>query len=88
MAAEENEGNDVDAAEDGNGDSDNVEDVNDDQNVPTNKHSGSDNAVSNLKRHLNYSLAKQAPYQNITVDKIILKFGTLDFISALTTFLR
>ena len=88
MAAEENEGNDVDAAEDGNGDSDNVEDVIDDQNVPTNKPSGSDNAVSNLKRHLNYSLAKRAPYQNITVDKIILKFGTLDFISALTTFLR
>ena len=40
------------------------------------------------KSDLNYSLAKQPPYQNITVDKILLKSGTIDFISALSTFVR
>ena len=45
-------------------------------------------AVNNneSKSDLNYSLAKRPPYQNITVDKILLKFGTIDFISALSTF--
>lgn len=37
---------------------------------------------------LNYSLAKRPPFQNITVDNIRLKFGAIDFISALSTFLQ
>jgi hypothetical protein len=36
----------------------------------------------------NYSLAKRPPFQNLTVDNILLKFGAIDFISALSTFLR
>jgi hypothetical protein len=40
------------------------------------------------KSDLNYSLAKRPPYQNISVDNILLKFGTIDFISALSTFLH
>ena len=47
-------------------------------------------AVNNdeSKLDLNYSLAKRPPYKNITVDKILLKFSTIDFISALSTFVR
>jgi hypothetical protein len=36
----------------------------------------------------NYSLAKRPPFQNLTVDNILLKFGAIDFISALSTILR
>ena len=36
---------------------------------------------------LNYSIAKRPPFPNLTVDKIHLKFGAIDFISALSTFL-
>jgi hypothetical protein len=35
-----------------------------------------------------YFVAKRPPFQNITVDKLILNFGAIDFISALSTFLR
>ena len=38
--------------------------------------------------NLNYTLAKRPPFQNITVDNILLKFGAFDFISALSTFLH
>ena len=34
-----------------------------------------------------YSLAKQPPYANLTVEKITQKFGTTKFLPALTTFL-
>ena len=37
---------------------------------------------------VNYFVAKRPPFQNITVDKLILNFGTIDFIPALSTFLR
>jgi hypothetical protein len=40
------------------------------------------------KADIHYSLAKQPPYQNLTVDNILNKFGAIDFISALFTFLR
>jgi hypothetical protein len=36
----------------------------------------------------NYSLAKRPPFQNLTVNNILLKFGAIDFISALSTFLH
>ena len=58
--------------------------IDDDQNqldVSTNKQ-----ADSELDSH--YSVAKQPPYQNLTVDNILLKFGAIDFISTLSTFLR
>lgn len=82
VAAEKNEENDEAAAEDDNGD--NEENVIDDQhqhrlNVSTNK---------DFKRNLNYSLATRPPYQKTTVDKIVLKYGAIDFISTLSTFLR
>ena len=35
-----------------------------------------------------YSLTKQPPYHNITVDKILCKFSVIDFTSALSTFLH
>ena len=35
-----------------------------------------------------YSLAKQPPYDNITVDNILCKFSAIDFTSALSTFLH
>jgi hypothetical protein len=65
------------------------DDVIDDQlehqgNVTTNKQAESEMDFSTK----NYSLAKQPPYQNITVDNILLKFGAIDFISALSVFLR
>jgi hypothetical protein len=66
-------------------DGDDMEDVIDDQNrsnEATNKH------ATDFESNFNYSLAKQPPYQNITVDKIVLKFGAIDFISTLSTFLR
>lgn len=44
--------------------------------------------ATNKQTHFNYSLAKQPPYQNLTVNNIILKFGAIDFVSALSTFLR
>ena len=44
--------------------------------------------INKQQRDFNYSIAKQPPYQNITVDNIILKFGAIDFVSALSTFLR
>ena len=34
-----------------------------------------------------YSLAKQPPYQNLTVDTLINTFGTVNFLSALSDFL-
>ena len=37
---------------------------------------------------MRYSLAKQPPHQNLTVEKITLNFGTTDFLPALTKFLR
>lgn len=37
---------------------------------------------------VNYFLTKCPPFQNITVNIIHLKFGAIDFISALSTFLR
>ena len=75
----------TEVSEDSDGD---VEDVIDDQlehrgNVTTKKHAESEMDFSTK----NYSLAKQLPYQNITVDNIISKFGAIDFISALSTFL-
>jgi hypothetical protein len=54
------------------------------------EHHGNNKATNkqDSKSELNYSLAKRPPYQNLTVDKILLKFGTIDFISVLSTFLH
>ena len=38
--------------------------------------------------NITYSLAKQPPYANLTVEKLTQKFGTTKFLPALTTFLR
>ena len=38
--------------------------------------------------NITYSLAKQPPYTNLTVEKLTQKFGTTKFLPALTTFLR
>ena len=35
-----------------------------------------------------YSLVKQPPYKNLTVDTLINTFGTVNFLSALSDFLR
>jgi hypothetical protein len=91
VVAEENEESEAMAAEEsvsGADDDADVEDVIDDQNrlnmnTSANKHCG-----CNSKRRLNYCLTKRPPYQNTTVDKIVLDFGATDFISALSTFLR
>ena len=42
------------------------------------------------QRYINitYSLPKRPPYQNLTVEKLTQNFGTLNFLPALTTFLR
>ena len=79
VVAEENEESEVVAADD---DVD-VEDVIDDQN-----RLNINTSTNHSKRRLNYCLAKRPPYQNTTVDKIVLDFGATDFISALSTFLR
>ena len=42
----------------------------------------------NFNNRLKYSLAKRPPHQNITVEKLTQKFGTVNFLSALTSFLR
>jgi hypothetical protein len=41
-----------------------------------------------VESELPYSVAKRPPYQKLTVDNILLKFGAVDFISSLSTFLR
>ena len=74
----------VEAEKDEDYDGDNQENVINDQldcNVSTNKQADSESDS-------NYSVAKQPPYQNLTVDNILLKFGAVDFISTLSTFLR
>ena len=38
--------------------------------------------------NITYSLAKQPPHSNLTVEKLTQKFGTTKFLPALTTFLR
>ena len=78
----------VRATEDSEDSDGNVEDVIDDQlehrgKMTTNKHAESEMDFSTK----NYSLTKQPPYQNITVNNIISKFSAIDFISALSTFL-
>ena len=40
------------------------------------------------KSNFNYSLAKQPPHQNLTVEQVTQKFGTLNFLPAFSTFLR
>ena len=40
------------------------------------------------KLNLYYSLAKQPPHQNLTVEKLTQNFGTTNFLPALTNFLR
>ena len=41
------------------------------------------NANSHDKLNFNYSLAKQPPHQNLTVEQVTQKFGTLNFLPAL-----
>jgi hypothetical protein len=38
--------------------------------------------------NIRYSLAKQPPHQNLTVEKLTQDFGTINFLPALSTFLR
>ena len=64
--------------EDGDG-QDDVDDQNQ-GNMTTNKQ-------TDFESGLRYSVAKKPPYQNLTVDNIHLKFGAIDFIPALSTFL-
>ena len=47
-----------------------------------------DNITHSRDHKLRYSLAKQPPHQNLTVEKITQNFGTTDFLPALTKFLR
>ena len=77
VAAEKNEDNE----DDGNGDGDDLEDV-----IVNNKNQC--NMTINKEMHVkNYSLAKHPPFQNITVNNILVKFSAIDLISALSTFL-
>ena len=83
VAAEKNEENDEAAAEDHNGD-DEVDVIDDQQhqqqlNVSTNKE---------FKWNLNYFLTMRPPYPQTTVNKIVLNFGAIDFVSVLSIFLR
>ena len=39
-------------------------------------------------RQVRYSLAKRPPHQNLTVEKLTQKFGTVDFLTAFSSFLR
>lgn len=72
---EDNDGDDSDE------DSDDVIDDQNRCNVSTNKR-------NLVESELPYSVAKRPPYQKLTVDNILLKFGAVDFISSLSTFLR
>jgi len=47
-----------------------------------------DNSDTRDRLNLRYSLAKSPPYQNLPVDKLTEKFGTTNFLPALSTFLR
>ena len=40
------------------------------------------------KLNFKYSIAKQPPHQNLTVEQLTQKFGTVNFLTALSTFLR
>ncbi|KAG6822740.1 hypothetical protein H0H92_012739, partial [Tricholoma furcatifolium] len=41
-----------------------------------------------LASRTSYALAKCTPFRNVTVDQLVTEFGAVDFIPALTTFLR
>ena len=50
-----------------------------------------DHNITHSRDHelnIRYSLAKQPPHQNLTVEKLTQNFGTTNFLPALTTFLR
>jgi Plavaka transposase len=47
-----------------------------------------DNNDARAKLNIRYSLAKSPPHQNLTVDKLTEKFGTANFLTALSSFLR
>ena len=44
--------------------------------------------VTQCDNNITYSLAKRPPHQNLTIEKLTLKFGTVNFLPALSTFLR
>ena len=46
------------------------------------------NITHSRDHKLRYSLAKQPPHQNLTVEKLTQNFGTTNFLPALTNFLR
>ena len=48
----------------------------------------SDINITHLRDDFKYSLAKQPPHQNLTVEQLTQKFGTINFLPALTTYLR
>ena len=68
------------------GDGDDQDDIINDQkqsNMATNKQAESELDFTTKI----YSLAKQPPYHNITVNNIFCKFSAIDFTSALSTFI-
>ena len=51
-------------------------------------HSQDNNDTRARLKNVRYSLAKSPPHQNLTVDKLTEKFGTPNFLTALSSFLR